>query len=173
MKRIESPDRLQRAAPCRLILALVAVLGAGSLFSSLPLLAQSSETVCSRIGADDTIRPLPAELIPAARRLFDLDGSVSASYVRASTFFRCEQGRILLCNVGANLHCGKADTTRSIPEADAYCRENPAAMGVPMSVTGHATIYEWSCEGDQAKAGAEIAATDNRGFIAENWKRLD
>lgn len=173
MKRSENPSRLQGSARHRLILVLAAVLGAGPGFGSLPVLAQSSGIVCSGTGTDDTIRPLPAELVAAARRLFDLDGSLSASYVRASTSFRCDEGRTLLCNVGANLHCGKADTRRSMPEADAYCRENPGAVGIPMYVTGHATIYDWNCAGARAKAGAETAATDNRGFIAENWKRLD
>lgn len=173
MKRIAPPRRLEIPALRRLIATLVALLGIGGSFGSSAVLAQSSSNVCSQIGTDDTLRPLPAELVPAARRVFDLDGSLSANYVRAATSLRCDQGRALLCYVGANLNCGKADTSRSMSAADEYCRDNPAAVGIPMSVTGHATVYDWSCDGGNAKAGEQIVATDRRGFIADNWKRLD
>lgn len=173
MKRIALPRRLEGAARHHLILTLVAALGVVLGLGSSAVLAQPSGNVCSQPGTDDTPRPLPEELVSAARRLFDIDASLSASYVRAATSFRCEQGRTWLCYVGANLNCGKADTSRSMSAADEYCRDNPAAVGIPMSVTGHATVYDWSCDGGSAKAGEQIVATDKRGFIADNWKPLD
>ena len=173
MKRIALPRRREAAASRSLIMAFMAILGAAPGFGASAVLAQSSGAACSQVGTDDTLRPLPTELVPAARRLFDFDASVSANYVRAATSLRCDQGKALLCYVGANLDCGKADASRSMAAADEYCRDNPAAVGIPMSVTGHATVYEWSCDGGSAKAGEQIVATDRRGFIADNWKRLD
>lgn len=173
MKQPAHTRSLEVEASRRLILPLATALGMAVSFWSSASLAQSSSAVCSQIGTDDTLRPLPEELVSAARRLFDLDASHSASYVRASTSFRCEQGKTWLCYVGANLNCGKAETSRSMPAAEEYCRDNPGALGIPMYVTGHATVYDWSCDGGRAKAGEQTVATDKRGFIADNWKRLD
>jgi hypothetical protein len=41
-----------------------------------------------------------------------------------------------------------------------------------MSATGHATIYEWSCQGSRAIAGKAVMAVDPRGYIAESWQEI-
>jgi hypothetical protein len=55
------------------------------------------------------------------------------------------------CMVGANLVCDKADQRRAAGAT--WCRENPGATVIPMAATGHATIYEWSCNGRNAVPG--------------------
>jgi hypothetical protein len=82
-------------------------------------------------------------------------------------------GEIWLCNYGANLVCGKANNSRSSAGAAEFCEQNPGSDSVPMAATGHATIYEWKCDGSQAVISSQIVTVDPRGFIAENWKRLD
>ena len=77
-----------------------------------------------------------------------------------------------LCNYGANLVCDKADVNRDSLGAEEFCRENPDSIGVPMSATGHATIYEWKCVGQQPRIIRQVNQVDARGFIAENWKTL-
>jgi hypothetical protein len=74
------------------------------------------------------------------------------------------------CMVGANLVCDKADQRRALPGATAWCRENPGANVIPMAATGHATIYEWSCNGRNAVPGKALVSVDPQGYIANNWK---
>lgn len=138
-----------------------------------PAAAQGAAALCAKAGVDDHLRPLPAELVSRARTLFEIGKEISATLVRAGTQYRCMGGRVWLCNAGANLHCGKADGGKISEGADEFCRDNPGSESVPMYATGRATIYAWSCEGGRARAGARIIETDARGFIAENWKRLD
>jgi hypothetical protein len=41
-----------------------------------------------------------------------------------------------------------------------------------MAATGHATIYDWSCNGRRAVAGKTVSAVDPQGYEADNWKEL-
>lgn len=84
---------------------------------------------------------------------------------------RCMNGEVWLCYVGANLACGKADVGDSAGAAT-YCALNPNSMGVPMSATGHATVYSWKCVGGKATIDRQIERVDPRGFVAGNWKQL-
>ncbi len=126
---------------------------------------------CRRVGTDDVTRPLPAALVPQFLRAFGLD--LPPEVAGRTGLLRCEGGRILACNIGANLPCGRADTRRSIPAADAWCRENRGADPVPAYVTGHASVYAWRCRDGRAEPAAQVAHADARGFVAEYWKPLD
>ena len=117
-------------------------------------------------------QPIPASLVPEAVRLFGLE-AMPAEEVERSTVFRCDAGRVLICNLGANLPCDKADTSRDLPAADAWCAENPSADFIPMYVTGHDTIYRWRCQGGKAATTGEPLAVDQRGFISRLWKPVD
>jgi hypothetical protein len=96
-----------------------------------------------------------------------------AEQVQRSTVFRCAGRKVLLCNVGANLPCGKANRSRNLPGATAYCRENPDSDVVPAAATGHDTIYRWRCTGRKAQPGGPVETVDARGFLERYWKRLD
>jgi hypothetical protein len=132
----------------------------------------SPATLCRTLGTDDRLRPIPASLVPAARRLFELH-TMPAAWIRRSTLFRCFDRHVLICNLGANLPCGKADTSRSLPAADKWCAGHPGSDFIPMYVTGHDTIYRWHCAGSRAAVGGTPLKTDRRGFIARFWKRVD
>ena len=135
--------------------------------------AQDVRAYCSRVGNDDRVQPVPDNVIPVARRIFDIPAGVLESYVQASTSVRCMNGMAWLCNYGANLVCEKADVSRKSSGAEKFCRQNPDSIGVPMSATGHATIYEWKCVGREPRIIRQATPVDARGFIAENWKPLD
>lgn len=130
--------------------------------------AETPAQHCRRVGADDALRPIPALLVPAAKRLFGLDAPDSV--VQRSTVFRCLDGAVLICTSGANLPCGKANEDRHLASAGRYCRENPDASSIPMFVTGHDTIYAWRCRGAEADAGEPAEPLDPRGFMARLWK---
>lgn len=129
--------------------------------------------LCAKSGDDDRAMPIDASLVGAARKAFGLSADAPADWVAASTVARCMGGAVWLCNAGANIPCGKADANRSNPGADAFCRQNPGAQGVPMSAIGHAAIYAYACDGTKARVTKKFGAVDARGFVADSWKRLD
>ena len=126
---------------------------------------------CHAIGSDDTLRPIPSSLVPAATALFDLHAMPSEQIMR-STFFRCAGGHVLICTVGANLPCGKANKNRHLPAADQWCADHRDANFLPAYVTGHDTIYQWRCSGTKADTVGNAMKVDARGFIARFWKRV-
>ena len=135
--------------------------------------AQDVQLLCASIGDDDRLRPIPATLIPKARQLFGISMETPSAFVRKSTSFRCMKGKVLLCNYGANIPCGKANTSRTAKRATDFCRQNPGSDFVPMAATGHDTIYDWKCAGNKAQISRQIATVDPRGFIARSWKELE
>lgn len=145
-----------------------------ALVAQLTTAARAAETPfqrCRRTGTDDTLRPIPALLTPAAKRLFGLEAPDDV--VRRTTVFRCMDGAVLVCNAGANLPCGKANAGRRLASAGRYCREHPDAPDIPAYVTGHDTIYTWRCQGASAVAGERTETLDGRGFMARLWKAVE
>lgn len=137
----------------------------------LPSLTRA-EPLCRGAATDDVPRPIPESLVPAAVRLFGLE-AMPPEQVRRSTVYRCDAGRVLVCNLGANLPCGKANTRRTLPEADAWCAEHPGSDFIPMYVTGHDTVYRWHCQDAKAATIGKPLAVDRRGFISRLWKPVD
>jgi hypothetical protein len=123
---------------------------------------------CARVGNDDEIRGPPASLAAAIKQLFDVSGPEAD----AASYYRCAGGKVLLCYVGANLSCGKADQRRSMAAANQWCQKNPNSKFIPMAVTGHDTPYEWRCVGRKAKTFGKSEPIDARGFFADHWKVL-
>ena len=105
---------------------------------------------------------------PAAQAL-----DVDVAIVKTGASYRCSGGRLLVCAVGANLWCGKADTDTRPARVAAYCRSNPDAVLAPMAVTGHATIYAWRCAHGAPEIEPSPMAVDPDGYIADNWRELD
>lgn len=128
---------------------------------------------CARSGNDDRMRPIDASLVAAARKMFGLSADAPAGWIAKSTVARCMGGRVWLCNYGANIPCGKADTRRVNPGAVAFCKEHPGSGIAPMSATGHATIYSFTCRGAKARVERKFGSVDKRGFVAGSWKRLE
>ena len=134
--------------------------------------AQDPNVYCARAGYDDQVKPIPTPLVTGARRLFALAADESAASVQKSTVFRCMNGKVWLCNYGANFACGKANTSRVSTGAASFCEQTPNSESVPMAATGHDTIYEWKCVRGQPRIVEQIQKVDPRGFIAGNWKQL-
>lgn len=134
--------------------------------------AETPGQICQRAGTDDALRPIPASLVPDARRLFGLE-RMPTEQVQRGTLFRCADRRVLVCNLGANLPCGKANRSRNLPGATAFCRQNPNSDFIPMVATGHDTIYHWRCVSGTAQPGPPVEKVDARGFIARYWKPVN
>jgi hypothetical protein len=146
------------------------VLVAAAISFASPGFPESPAALCVRLGTDDTLRPIPGSLTPDVNRLFH--ARMSARVAVGTTVYRCEEGRVLVCSWGANLPCGKANTSRTVPGATDWCRQNPDAAFIPAFATGHDTIYEWRCHGSVAIPARQTSTVDSRGFIAMYWKPL-
>ncbi|QBR71350.1 hypothetical protein CU048_08715 [Beijerinckiaceae bacterium] len=152
---------------------LIAIAGALTTSPMSTSYAQDVASLCAKGADNDRVSPIPAALVPAARRLFGFSSDTPGAYIQKGTSFRCMQGQVWLCNTGANLVCGKANASRKSAGASAFCKDNPGSDVVPMAATGHDTIYEWKCVGTKAVISRQVEKLDPRGFIAENWKQLD
>jgi hypothetical protein len=107
-------------------------------------------------------------LAPAVASAFNIDPNA----VPNAAFVRCAGAKLMGCYVGANLDCDKANTSRALPGATAWCRQNPGAANIPMAATGHDTIYEWSCKGRRAVPVRQVMKVDPWGYIADNWREI-
>jgi hypothetical protein len=127
--------------------------------------AAAAEPYCPN-RAHATPGEVPADLRPAFATTFQLDATSEGAFVR------CVGRKVMGCYTGANLNCFKADRRRALPEATAWCHDHPGSQAIPMAATGHATIYDWSCEGRRAVTGKITAAVDPQGYEADNWKEI-
>ena len=95
----------------RSVLALVIFLVAGAMPTALTATARAEElnAYCAKAGSDDRVKPIPAAMVPTARRLFNLEAADDADFVLGSTVYRCMSGSVWLCNHGANTPCAKAE----------------------------------------------------------------
>jgi hypothetical protein len=143
---------------------------AASAFGAASVYAESPAQICGRLVTDDTLRTIPASLGPAVNTLFGM--RMSPTEAAHNTSYRCYRGKVLVCTTGANLPCGKANVSRTLSGADAYCRENPNADVVPMFATGHDTIFDWRCTGQKATVVKQTEQVDARGFVQQYWKTL-
>jgi hypothetical protein len=141
-----------------------------SLFLVATAHALSPTEVCRGAGTSDTLRKVPSSLAGAINALFDT--RMSPEEVARSTFYRCSRGRVLVCTVGANLPCAKANVSRTIPGATAYCRQNPGSDFIPAFATGRDTIFQWRCLGPKPAVVRQTLQVDARGFSQQYWKAL-
>jgi hypothetical protein len=152
--------------------AVLALAVALLMLPSMTTWAESAQSLCRGDATDDVPQPIPESLVPAAVRLFGLQ-AMPREQVARSTLYRCDEGRVLLCNLGANLPCDKANASRDLPAAEAWCAENPGSDFIPMYITGHDTIYRWRCNGTKAATMGQPLEIDRRGFISRLWKPVD
>ena len=149
--------------------ANVAALAFGVLGFACPASAAGAAAWCASRMAPRAAIPVPPELEARVAEAFNMP----VDLVRDEGFVRCAGRRLLACVIGANLNCGKANLSRSLPGASEFCRENPNAGNIPMAATGHDTIYAWRCVGGRALATKAIVAVDAQGYDAGNWKAVD
>jgi hypothetical protein len=150
------------------VLALFGIVFAADTGNATPARHETPRHYCARVGTDDTLRKPPRSLGADIRRMFGIDGK----YALQASYWRCAGSDVLVCTIGANLPCGKADTTTRMPAASKWCGTHANSDFIPMVVTGHDTIYAWRCVGRTAKPGAQTGHVDARGFFADNWKKL-
>jgi len=136
---------------------------------------------CSAVGTIDapdsryTGVALPDTLIQGYLKAAGLQNNGEPmDLLQKSTIWRCMNKAVYVCNFGANLPCdSKADTNKNPTQAmQDFCKANPDAEGIPMSVTGHAMIYSWSCAKDTPKLLSQVSQVDAAGYITNIWYQL-
>jgi Tol biopolymer transport system component len=90
---------------------------------------------------------------------------------RETTIWRCMDSQVYACNFGANLPCdSKANTDKTPSQAmEDFCKANQDSDFIPMSVTGHDTIYSWHCVKGTPEVLEQIANVDAAGYLANIW----
>ena len=134
------------------------------------VLTAATGPVCRPAETDVATRPIPQSLAPAVIAAFQV--RMTTSEIVQTGAMRCADGHLLACLVGANLNCAKADTRTSNAGASNWCRDHPNSDFVPLSATGHDTVYSWRCDGPRAVIERQVEQVDRQGFVAENWKRV-
>lgn len=131
---------------------------------------QSPVDHCRKADADDTLRSLPRALAPRALAAMGLN--LPPLIAQRTMVWRCSGRRVLVCYTGANLPCGKLETSASLPAVQAWCAANAGAT-VPAVVTGHDQLWRWRCDGQAAVRDGQTWHLDPRGYAAELWRPLD
>lgn len=165
-----------RAVLCLLGL-VVGACGAGqesATTTSDPFAYCAAVTTADRPGAAYVGAPVPDPVAEALREAVGAPQDVPLARFKKTLSWRCMDGRVYGCTVGANLPCqAKAETSRTPSEGVRdYCRANPDAPFIPAYVTGHATVYEWRCTGGKGEIVKEIATPDARGYLSDIWYPL-
>lgn len=88
-----------------------------------------------------------------------------------NSFWRCMDGKVYACTVGANLPCeSKADTGKTPNDGIAeWCKSNPSSDFIPAASTGRETVYEWRCASGAPQIVKQVFTPDARGFISDFW----
>jgi hypothetical protein len=158
-----------------MLLAVLSSLNALPVLPAQPEAAAANDPVgyCKAAGTRDSVRSLPSTLRSAAAAALGLPPGAAGSAGSEGYFWRCMDGVVYVCAVGANIPCqSKADAAQRNTGAEAFCKQNPDAESVPAYATGHRTIYGWRCVSGAAVHGKPAMRLDRRGFQADFWHRL-
>lgn len=98
---------------------------------------------------------------------------ITADVPQESIFWRCMEGEVWGCFVGANLPCwAKADTSETPTEGmKEYCQEQVDGF-IPAFATGRETVYEWECQDGEPTIVKQLVEVDPRGYPSLIWHKL-
>ena len=125
-------------------------------------------------GKEYTGPAVPDSIAEGLKKEFGSPDSTPIDVFKNGTYWRCMDGNVYACSVGANIPCAeKADVSKEPTQAmKDYCGENSGSDFIPMYVTGHSTIYEWKCDGTTPVAGKAFAEVDKQGYQTGMWYEI-
>ena len=96
------------------------------------------------------------------------------SVLQGGSSWRCMNGEVYACFVGANLPCeAKANTDRTPTQEETdFCQANPNSEFIPAVVTGRETVFEWRCRDGVPEVVKQVFQPDAQGFLAEIWYKI-
>ena len=132
---------------------------------------------CAAVGNIDTpdarvLGPKVPELITKAMQ--KIAPNAPLDQLSKAVYWRCMNGKVYGCFVGANIPCWtKADTSRTPrPEMNDFCKTQPNAESIPAFAAGRETIYEWRCKNGTAEVAKQVFTLDARGYVTDFWYEL-
>lgn len=136
---------------------------------------------CAAVGTVDvpdaryTGPAMPEAVVRGLQTALDLPADAPNASLARNSVWRCMDGKVYACTVGANLPCAEeADTGREPALAlHDFCRQNPGAEVIPMAVTGRATVFQWHCAGENPAIVGQFAQPDAAGYLANVWHEID
>ncbi len=135
---------------------------------------------CAAVGTIDapgsqyTGSPMPEVVIHKLKSALGMAADAPLSFLLYGSFWRCMEGEVYACTVGANIPCTtKADSSpEPAKPLQEFCRTQPNATVIPAVVTGRATIYDWRCSGGQPIIERQMWEIDEAGFLSDIWYRI-
>jgi hypothetical protein len=117
---------------------------------------------------------VPASVAEALRTASGAAADAPLSIFESNSYWRCMDGKVYGCFVGANIPCEDKADANSTPTAaeNEFCQAQPNADVIPAVVTGHATIYEWRCTNGQPEIVRQVLQVDAQGYVSEFWYML-
>jgi hypothetical protein len=114
---------------------------------------------------------VPEAVAQGLKKAFGAPAAAPLEPFLHNTFWRCMDGMVYACTVGANLPCQeRADVSRKPTESMTnFCQNHPQAEVIPAVVTGRATVYEWTCANDIPEVVRQFTPPDARGFLSNIW----
>jgi hypothetical protein len=116
----------------------------------------------------------PEAIIKDLRKKAGIADNAPDDWVAAGTVWRCMDGQVWACFVGANLPCSEKADISSTPQPamNDFCKSNPQADSIPGAVTGRATVYEWRCTNGASTVVKQIDTPDAQGFLSNFWHEV-
>lgn len=157
------------------LLAFAAGTAASATAEAAP--AEDLHKLCRQVKNDDTVRPyshaLYAGTVKAFKKLFpDAKSVPEESQLQTEANYRCMNGKVLTCFIGANLPCAKINAERNNPGASDYCKTAKNGDTPPMAATGHDALYAYTCRDGKAVVSGTVWALDKRGFATKLWAEV-
>jgi hypothetical protein len=135
---------------------------------------------CKAVGTIDSpdsryVGPkVPEVIVGGLQKAFGAPPDAPLEAFTKGTYWRCMDGKVYACNVGANLPCDqKADVSREPNQGMVeWCESNPDSEFIPAYASGRATIYEWKCKGKEPEIVRELTKPDAAGYISNIWYEM-
>jgi len=132
---------------------------------------------CAAVGNIDTPDSrfsgphMPDVLAQGLKKASGASADAPIEMFTTGAYWRCMDGKVYACTVGANLPCdSKANTDKTPTQAETdFCVANPTSDFIPAAVTGHDTIYSWKCTAGKPAIDQQVFHVDKQGYIVEIW----
>ena len=135
---------------------------------------------CQAVGTIDapdaryTGEKVPVSIAKALQKATGAAPDMPLQILQSNSFWRCMNGKVYGCTVGANLPCeSKVDMSKTPNDGmTQFCAANPNSDFIPAVATGRETVYAWKCLSGKPQVDKQVFNADARGFIVEFWFAL-
>lgn len=113
--------------------------------------------------------PVPTEIVQELHHVTGGQGP-APDWLPKTVQWRCMNGKVYACTIGANLPCSdKANTSQTPTDAlKEFCTQHPERAGVEETNS----IYVWTCTGGTPKIERQWTEADAAGFLAKIWYEI-